>query len=193
MNRAVVIDEFLDNFAWFRGECDGYAYEGTENPEDGVFYPGIYLDVPPAIQDEVFFKFKKALGVEIESATLFLRLTVEGEDVPHQAHTDTAMGDFGLILYMNREADCQGGTAFVSHVSGMDSEPENEAEFTLWMNDHNRYDQWDIAAMVKMRENRALLFDTRHFHRAEEPNAYGENAENGRLVLVCFITVAKDD
>lgn len=188
-----MIDDFLDNFAGFRYQCNFYDYEGTVNPSDQVIYPGIFLDIPTLIEMEVLLKFKEAIGQEIISSTMFLRLTVEGEDVPHQAHTDTAMGDYGLILYLNWEDDCQGGTAFVSHISGMDSEPQTEAEFALWMQDHNQYEKWDIAAMIKMRENRAFVFDTRDFHRAETPNAFGENADNGRLVLVCFATVDSDD
>ena len=185
-----VIDEFLSDYEWFRAYLDLLDYQGQINPVDGVEYPGINVQIPPGICADVVNKLQLAVGKRISKTTLFLRLTVEGVPVPHQAHNDATMGDYGMILYLSRPEHCDGGTSFVKHVEhGMEYGPTNEKEQIVWAQDTNDYDKWDITEMVDMKTNRAFVFDANRMHRPEPPNGFGGGPQDGRLVMVCFFEV----
>lgn len=176
-----VVDGFLDEFDSFRSHCDQIDYSGEVNPYDGVMYPGISFDIPESVKLEAF----KKLGAR--DPKIFLRLTLDGQDVPHSAHNDAVMSSKGCIIYLNRAEDCKGGTSFVDHKDlGMRYGPANEQEEAVWKADNNNYDAWNICDMVEMVSNRALMFDTKMMHRAEPPSAFGGCSRHGRLVMVCF-------
>jgi hypothetical protein len=185
---AHVVENLLDDFDGFRSYCDGLKYSDTENPADGVFYPGINLEVPPRIITQVIEKIQTAVNAKVKDFTVFLRMTLEAVPIPHQAHTDSTMGDYGLILFLNRPEHCQGGTAFVRHIeTGLERNPVDDAEQAVWERDHNNREGWEIREMIDMKPNRGFIFDTQEMHRAEPPSAFGTQAHDGRLVLVCFV------
>lgn len=176
-----VIDGFLDDFDALRAHCDAVDYSGEVNPYDGVTYPGISFDIPDKVRKEVVNKLRAI------NPKLFLRITYEGERVPHSAHNDRLMGKKGCIIFLNRESDCKGGTSFVRHkVHGMEFGPETDDQLKVWQRDTNNYDSWDITSMVNMAPNRALIFDSERMHRAETPSAFGNSPKDGRLAMVCF-------
>lgn len=182
----MIIDHFLDDFNGLRNVCDNLNYTGVTSPVDGVYYPGISLGIPQAVKAEVMKKLEKLTG-KVSQLWLFLRLSVEGVDVPHQAHNDASMGRYGMILYLNRPEHCHGGTATVRHkIEGMENGPENDQQLEIWKRDVNQYDQWDITEMIPMQPNRAWIFPTETMHRAEKPSAYGTGSTDGRLVMVAF-------
>lgn len=177
----MIIDNFLGDFDSFRAHCDTLNYDGMVNPADGVFYPGVTIDIPQNIKEEVLRK------MGFSSGTIFLRLTLEGFDVPHQAHNDALMGRIGMILYLNRTAHAGGGTSFVRHVDeGMEDGPTTVEQEAIWKRDTNIPDKWEITGMAEMKPNRALIFKTEQMHRAEPPNAFGKTPQDGRLVMVGF-------
>lgn len=187
-----VIDNTLNDFNGFRSHCDGLDYSATVNPVDGVSYPGISTEVPPNVAREVISAIQGNIPRPIAGSVMFLRATLEGVDVPHQAHNDATMGDYGIILYLNRTEHCKGGTAFVRHIeTGMDKNPASQAEQVIWERDTNKREAWEIREMVDMRPNRAFVFDTGSMHRAELPAAFGSGSRDGRLVLVCFVSVSQ--
>jgi hypothetical protein len=177
----MIADNFLDHFEGFRQHCDTLDYNGMVNPADGVFYPGVTIDIPEAVKAEVLRK------MVFESGTLFLRLTLDGFDVPHQAHNDVLMGRIGMILYLNRQEHVSGGTSFVRHVDeGMENGPVDKRQEDIWRRDTNIPDKWEIIEMTDMKPNRAFIFKTEQMHRAEPPNAFGATPQEGRLVMVGF-------
>lgn len=185
-----IIDDFLGDFEWFRQYADGLHYVGTVNPVDGVEYPGINTQIPPGIAADVVTKLGDAVLGRPSRVTMFLRMTLDGDDVPHQAHTDDTMGQYGMVLYLNRPEDCKGGTSFVQHSeTGMDSTPKNTKEGEIWKRDTNTPDAWQITDEVGMQPNRALIFDTDMMHRPEPPAGFGDTVGRGRLVMVCFFDV----
>ena len=189
----MIVDSFLDDYEWFRLWCDRLEYETQTNPVDGVDYPGINTQIPVGIAAEMITKLQKAVRKRIYSYTAFLRLSTEGEAIPHQAHTDSSMGDYVMLLYMNREEDCQGGTAFIRHKeTGLDTTPVNDQETAIWRDDTNNYDAWNVLETVEMKPNRAFIFEADKMHRAQMPNAFGSNATDGRLVMTCFFKVFND-
>jgi hypothetical protein len=189
---SLIIDSFLDNYEWFRAYCDEVEYGDVVNPVDGVSYPGINSQIPIFISSEVIYKVSKAIGKGVIQSTMFLRMTRDGVDVPHQAHTDVSMGDYGAIVYINREKDCKGGTSFIKHKeTGLDCNPRNESEQDVWNKDVNNYDAWKIKDMCGMKQNRALIFNTNEMHRAEPPSGFGSDKKTSRLILCSFFTVIK--
>lgn len=186
----LVIDSFINDYDWFRTYCDTLTYGDIENPVDKVIYPGISLQIPSSIREGIISRMESEMKMRISDVTMFLRLTVGGAQVPHQAHTDSSMGDYGAVVYLSRPEHCKGGTSFVKHIAtGMDANPTNEAEEKLWVEDTNNYDQWEITEMVEMAPNRGLIFETKYMHRPEPPTGFGESSSDGRLVLVCFVRV----
>lgn len=186
-----VVDNFVDNFAGLRAHCDSLSYEGAVNPVDGILYPGISLDIPESVASEIASKISKEVGVELTGHLMFIRMTDSDTVQPHHAHNDATMGDYGMLLYLNRSEHCTGGTSFVRHIgTGMTGSPKDLEQESIWKRDTNTDDAWEVLDMVEMKPNRALIFDTRDMHRAEPVNGFGHSAEDGRLVLTCFARVA---
>lgn len=179
MLHSVILDDFMPGFAGWRAWADGLEYRDEVNPADGVTYPGIYRDVPTF---GTRCRLSQVMGRPIELHALFLRLSLEGVTVPHQAHHDALMGDFSMMVYMNRAKDCRGGTALLEHVSGQDP------DVATWLRDTNRPHMWKERALVQMVPNRAFIFRSSLWHRAEPVGGFGADAADGRLVLTGFFS-----
>lgn len=178
-----VIDSFLPEevYARLRTHADGLAFDGVRNPVDGVVYPGISTDIP----DEVRSWVRIMAGADIKM--LFMRLSLAGVPVPHQAHTDSVMGRTSLMLYLNRVEHCQGGTQLVFHrQTGMLADPRDERELKAWQEDTNKPEAWAVYEQADMKPNRAFIFPARLMHRAAPIGGFGADATNGRLVLTAF-------
>lgn len=187
---SLIIDDFLTTFDELRAYADEAVYQDIENPVDGVSYPGICAYVPRPCQTEIVGNLSAVMGAEVIPHRIFMRLSKADVPVPHQAHTDATMGQFSLMLYMNRAEHCKGGTSLVRHKqTGMCRNPRNEQELSYWKRDCNSPDEWDILNLCRMQPNRAFIFDATLFHRAEPIGGFGDDAKNGRLVLTCFFSI----
>lgn len=184
----MIRDNFLSNYDWFRSYCDGLEYKAVENEADGVVYPGINTDIPKFMEIDVLYKLQQLIGPIVKS-TMFLRLSIEGFEAPHGAHNDSVMGDYTMIMYMNRSDQCQGGTSLVSHKEhGMADGVEDDSFLKIWERDTNDYEAWNIDEMFHMKQNRAVIFPSNRMHRAEANN-FGSSPEDGRLIMGCFFNV----
>jgi hypothetical protein len=170
---------FFEDFPEFRHYLDHISYEGVVNPADGVFYPGVSLEIPEYFRTQV----EMAIG---KPKYLFLRLSPEGITNPNGAHTDDLMAKYGMIIYLNRQEHCQGGTALITHESGMNTSPKTPEEVALWERDKKNPDKWTIDAMYEMEENKAVIIPCNHFHRSEPVDGFGDVPRNARLVMVGF-------
>lgn len=185
----LIIDDFLHNFEELRNYADSAKYEDTVNPADGVTYPYICRSIPEHIQQEIYQVLSEVKGAPIVKPTMFLRLSPEGVHCPHEVHSDATMGAFSLMLYLNREFDCKGGTSLVSHrESGIAYNPGSQAFVDIVVADQNIRDAWDIRHLIDMKPNRAFVFDASALHRAEPPGGFGQGPEHARLVLTCFFS-----
>jgi hypothetical protein len=190
MGSEIIIDNFLDDFDSFRSYCDNLDYSGVKNPVDKVFYPGATFDIPEEIKDEVALKVKNLFNQEINPVGMFVRLSKEGDYAPHQAHTDTLMAEYTMILYLNRMEDCMGGTSFVIHKdTGMYETPINEKQLAVWEADYNTPDMWQIFKMCSMLPNRALIFPSEKMHRSEPVGGFGKDPQDGRLIFGMFFNL----
>lgn len=189
MDTGLIRDNFLDNYDWFRGYCDGLTYGKVTSENDGVEYEGICTDIPTFMGIDVLYKLQQLIG-PISDYKLFLRLSLEGVKAPHEAHNDLVMGQYTMVLYLNREEHCQGGTSLVSHKElGMAEGVQEGEELETWQRDVNNYDAWEIDEMFHMKPNRAIILPSNRMHRAEGNN-YGTDTTNGRLVMICFFNVS---
>lgn len=184
----MIRDNFLDNYDWFRDYCDDLEYDTVNNKEDLVDYQGISLEVPQFMKIDILYKLQQLTG-PITKHNMFLRLSLKGVEAPHGAHNDSTMGDYTMILYLNRQIDCQGGTSLIHHKQHcMADSVETEEELQIWQRDTNKYCAWKIDEMYAMKPNRAVIFPSGRMHRAEYNN-FGDNPSNGRLILGCFFNV----
>jgi hypothetical protein len=146
-----------------------------------VVYPGISTDIPDIVKKFIL------RTLQPRDYTLFMRLSLEGVPVPHQAHTDSLMGTKSMMLYLNRPEHCVGGTSFVKHKkTGMLLNPRDQFEQRVWELDTNKYNAWEKYEQVDMKSNRAAIFPANLMHRAEPIGGFGTDATNGRLVLTMF-------
>ena len=124
------------------------------------------------------------------------RLTLADDVGRAKVHTDRS--HWSGILYLSRPQDCQGGTEFFRH-RRTDTErmPLNAEELArlgyangedahrdIIERDSNDDTQWEMTMRVPMRFNRLILLRPWLWHTAGQ--AFGDNAENGRLVYLMF-------
>lgn len=124
------------------------------------------------------------------------RLTLAGDVGRAKVHVDRS--HWSGILYLSRPQDCQGGTEFFRHRrTNTDRMPLNaeelaqlgyanaeEAHRDIIERDSNDDAQWEMTMRVPMRFNRLILLRPWLWHTAGQ--AFGDNAEKGRLVYLMF-------
>jgi hypothetical protein len=190
----LVNDRFLKDFNGVRDYADTANYVDVVSPVDNVTYPGINAELPVVLKAEVLEKLAAIHGQSVVPNHMFMRLSPQGVRAPHQAHTDSTMGQYTLILYMNRLAHVSGGTSLVKHrATGMESDLNlTKSLHAHWERDTNNYNAWSITKMVAMQPNRAFVFPSHMMHRAEPLDGFGFHKKNARLVLTCFYNLGED-
>lgn len=187
---SMIVDDFLSDYEAVRKWGDSASYGSIASPFDGVTYPGICSEIPPALASEVEGSLCRVLATNrVEIKALFARLSTEGTPVPHQAHNDAGMGMFTMILYLNRDPHIPGnaGTDLIDHnVYDMEYGPRNDAEQQVWREDMNIRKAWYVKSRCPMKPNRAFIFDSRLMHWSAPSGGFGSTKEDGRLVLSCF-------
>jgi hypothetical protein len=183
---ATVVDDFLSDFSAAREWADTATFKDTKNPTDGVVYPLIANEMPTSLKREIEMNLMLVVGTTVYPRLTFMRLSPAGVYVPHQAHTDVAMGQWSMMLYMNRPEHCTGGTSILHHINGMDRHPVTDEDVAIWKEDMNDESRWQITDFCRMQSNRAFIFRSDLFHRAEPSGGFGRGPRNGRLVCTCF-------
>ena len=182
----MIVDNFLKTFdVLFDHARTGADYAGIENPADGIVYPDVTTDIPKQCLLEIERRLDEVMGWPVNIKTIFMRLTCDNTSgAPHQAHNDSVMGDYTLLLYLN---DGPGGTSFVIHKeTGLKGNPQTEEQFEAWQRDTNIPDAWEIYEMGEMKQNRANIIPASRMHRAEPVGGFGSDASDGRIVLTAF-------
>jgi hypothetical protein len=185
----LIFDDFLQDFAAAREFGDVASFETVTSPVDNVRYPYICKDVPQEIASDVSRQLWRVMGSVPIIKFLFLRASPAGVPVPHEAHNDISMGQYSLMLYMNRRQDCQGGTSILFHRDlGIESgsQVRTEEELAVLRKDANDQSKWRQLFLCQMRPNRAFIFNADLFHRAEPIGGFGMDNADQRLVLTAF-------
>lgn len=184
----LIIDNFTPDFAELQKFARTAEFTDVVNDFDGVTYPLICSNIPDHFKLGVLSLIAKHFALPI-SPTMFLRRSPKGVPCPHQVHSDASMGRYSLMLYLNAEDDCEGGTSFLSHrATGIGYNPQLPEAATIVTADQNNSQAWDVRDRVNMHPNRAVIFDAARLHRAEPVGGFGDTPENTRVVLTCFFS-----
>lgn len=184
----LVIDHFLPEFEELQRYAQIAEFADVVNEFDGVTYPLICADIPEHLKLSIFTMIAKHFAAPV-SPTIFMRRSPAGIPCPHQVHSDASMGKHSLMLYLNAEEDCEGGTSFLSHrLTGIAYNPELPEATTIIVADQNNEKAWQVRDMAEMRPNRAVIFDAARLHRAEPVGGFGDSPGNTRVVLTCFFS-----
>lgn len=178
MLHSAILDDFLTDFAGWRQWADTCEFRDEVNPADGVTYPAICKRVPIYGTHQ---RLAAVMGRPVRLNALFMRLSLAGAPCPHQAHHDGLMGDFSLMLYLNRPEHCRGGTELIEHVDG-------EPDVATWERDTNVVEKWRRVSLCPMVPNRAFIFRSTLWHRALPIGGFGTDQTNGRLVMTGFFS-----
>lgn len=186
--KPTMISTFLPetSFQVLRKKADTASYVDVHNTVDGVVYPLINTSLAAEFQPLVLAALRDR-GFRAVIRATFLRLSLAGTPAPHQAHTDSTMGEWSLMLYLNHRQHCRGGTSLLRHIeTGMTSDPVTHGELEIWQRDTNVPGAWDVINFCPMLPNRAFVFPAERMHRAEPIGGFGHDATDGRLVLTAF-------
>lgn len=184
----LVIDYFLPEFKELQDYSRSAVFTDVVNGFDGVTYPLICADIPEYLKLSIFTMIAEHFAAPV-SPTIFMRRSPAGVHCPHQVHSDRSMGRYSLMLYLNADDDCEGGTSFMSHrLSGIAYNPADELFAGMIRDDQNNPGAWDVRETVPMRPNRAVIFDAARLHRAEPVGGFGDTPDNTRVVLTCFFS-----
>ena len=96
---STIVDDFFEEktFIAIREFAENSKYEGKESPYDGVVYPDLAETVPEELQIDIYEKISEAIGVHlINPKAIFIRLSKDGVQAPHQARRDLVAQDQGL-------------------------------------------------------------------------------------------------
>ena len=169
-------------------------YMGAVSPIDYVEYPDVSTAVPIWMKAWIKAAAAKCIGKsvpELEIHQCFFRLTTKNTPTaPHQAHNDESHSKYAAFFYVNEPpAHMLAGTALVRHrETGLERGVEHPEEVEIWERDTNDYNAWEIIDMVMMKANRLAVIESDRMHRAEPPEGFGEDASDGRLVLITFFS-----
>jgi hypothetical protein len=186
-------DDFAPDALAVREAAIAGSFSEEQGP-DGAMYSGISHY---AVPEHWYGRIENIVGFPIVSRLECFRLNLAGEMPKSWVHADDICAEHASILYLNREEDCRGGTAFWRHAAlGMDrrlTEEDMRARgirsevFHAWMtNEWKNLAFWEMTALLPMRFNRFLTYPTCFFHSRYPFEAFGNAPENGRLVWVCF-------
>ena len=180
-----IIDDFLPDFEAVRAYADIANYQPFVSEVDDVEYPFI-CPAPDFVSKSVNSELAKFMCAPIRTNHVFFRASPEGVAVPNQVHNDLSMGQYSLMLYMNRNENCSGGTSLLRHKEmGFDRNTVCGEELEATLRDGKNPDKWTVTMMCPMAENRAMIFPAELMHRAEPVGGFGFDL-TARVVLTAL-------
>ena len=172
MAKAIIQDNFFSNFNNIKDsfkkiplyDLKTYNKNISTKPENwpGKRSANIFKINPflfNLIIKEMYEKFGQILPPNIIMSS-FVHLRLSEDEGKDWIHTDKTCGDWSLLVYLSK-TNLNSGTCLY--------EKENEKPSTT----------------VNFVQNRAFLFDSSILHKSL--HNHGDNIENGRLTLNCFI------
>lgn len=183
------IDNFFKDPLSIREELLKGLFTDYQSDWDAVVYPGIQYAIPQAIKDEYIKELEKLIGFSIDPKTIFARETSNRvAPAPNYLHSDRIMSQFSAHVYISLDWPRDSGTAFWKHkvYGDRESEHTNIPQFIL---DVQELPKWSLVELAQGKFNRCLVHDSTLYHSAEPYGGWGNNAEDGRVVLTCFFNL----
>lgn len=179
--RILIVDDFSPIAPFLRADAlksDFIDWEG----QDGEVYRRVCIKTIPGIQERI----ERIFG-PVNMFGMGYRLNHSNEPPNAAIHSDLGWGTHAMVLYL---CDGPGGTALWRHkATGLETLlPGQVAEWHAVRGDWNDASAWEQTAMVELRFNRAVMYEGSYFHSRWPFEAFGHDAETGRLTAVAFFT-----
>lgn len=177
----IVKDDFLPNPARVRRQAMQAPFVDWPGP-DGEVYKRVFLTDVPGLQEGV-----EALLGPVDMLGMAYRLNFDGEMPNAAIHSDLGWGTHALVLYL---CEGEGGTAFWQHeATGLSRMPEGDQQaFDQLSADWNDETKWRQTNLVRVKFNRAVIYESALFHSRYPFAAFGDSPATGRLIAVAFFT-----
>lgn len=211
--RLSVFDNFYPDPWAVRRYALSLHYKDADNENDNTFYKGM-LTTPFHPYAEaglglIATALNKAViwGNPIGEFRLLLTQNPAANSNERSTwiHYDAMMARYAALVYLNPEAQCEGGTSFYRHREfQIDALPDLQshemAELcrsantdvvnvleTVKNDGFEVEEKWELLTSVPMRFNRCIIFDSRQFHA--RTGAFGSTAQDGRLTQNFFFDI----
>lgn len=176
MEPIYTFDDVIPDPAAYRAFALSLPYESF--PVGTDLFHGIAPTTDPRLRDAIVRLFDNA-----DPGLTFFRRSPLGQPDPHYIHTDSEMGDWTAVLFLNDPPHPEDGLLFwerltTGHRSGDWSLHEEQVACAdrLLFQPHQ---------LVPARFNRLVLFQADLYHSRAIPENYGEGDE-ARLIQVAF-------
>lgn len=179
--KPLVLDNFLPDPQAARSAALAAPYQDWPGP-DGEVYRRVALVDVPGLRDGI----ERAMG-PVQMLGMGYRLNFGGE-LPNAAiHSDLGWGTHAAVLYLS---DGPGGTAFWRHkaTGAHRIDAGDVGLFEQVRHDWNAADRWERTHLAEMKLGRAVIYESTLFHSRWPFQAFGTDAESGRLIAVAFFT-----
>lgn len=195
-----LFDDFLPN-GWcqkLREEvlADGFSTELIDEAKGHAPTPYYTVNIGRDMS-QMFDHITAALGQKVLPELQAFRLGAEKSHLHNYVHADHTCASLACVYYLNRQEDCQGGTAFWRHrIHGWDFMPTqnqlDEAGYTLEQLKADWHDPnaWEQVTLAGMKENRLIVYPTQAFHSRWPWEGFGTTPDNSRLIWCGFFNIA---
>jgi hypothetical protein len=174
-----VFDDFLPNPESYRADALKSKFKSFDFPDFGVMFHGIARPTPADVPLMITERFPA-----LEPTLSFFRRSPAGQTEPHFIHTDTDMGEWTALLYLNHAPPKWDGTAFWRYL------PTGQIESAI---PHERSEEgrrpdpdiWKPWHRVASRFNRLVMFPATYFHSRSIFENWTQDGDD-RLTQVVF-------
>lgn len=180
-SQMIVIDDFLAGAPAVRNEALCSEFTDWQGP-DGEVYKRICIAEVPGFREGL----QRAVG-RVEMLGMAYRLNYGGEMPNAAIHSDMGWGTHAAVLYLS---EGEGGTAFWRH-KATGAIRIRPGDVDLWRRidgDWGDASKWDQVHLCAMRFNRCVIYESELFHSRWPFEAFGADADTGRLIAVAFFT-----
>ena len=146
---------------------------------DGEVYGRVCQTVVPGLRE----------ALEAAVGPLFMlgegyRLNYENETPNHAIHVDGGWGTHAVVVYLSETPSLQGktGTAFWTY-KGQD-DPEDHTD---------NPEEWTLDYLCHEEFGKCVIYTSDQYHSRWPLEAYGTDAESGRLIAVAFFNPLNED
>lgn len=147
---------------------------------------------------EMFQLIGIALGQTVIPVVHAFRLGAENSPIANRVHADHTRASLACVLYLNRENQCKGGTAFWKHKKhGWHFMPNKEqlesVGYTIEQlsEDANDKDAWELVTLAGMKHNRLIVYPTQALHSRYPHEGFGDQSkpDTCRLIWAGFFNL----
>lgn len=156
---------------------------------NGHTYKGIGLGYSP----EMFYDILSLrLGWKVSPQMEYFRLGTNKDSATTHIHVDSSCARYAAVWYLSEAPKgITAGTAFWRHnETGLDRVTiEHRKDASLMEKfdaDGSKEEMWSLVGISGQKFNRVSVYPSDLFHSRYPQNAWGESADDGRIVFTCF-------